>query len=123
MMTIDPKSRAKYAFARFAVLAGLVLLAALLGGCSTLNKYGIGGQPELQCKWATAEAYINDRIVGTPDAQAQLTVNRRFQDADALCTDLIKAKAAMDAYRAMHRQEAEQVREMLKAEPAEKSGL
>jgi len=91
----------------------LLTLASSLTGCAGLNKAGIGGQPELQCKWATAEAYINDRIVGTPDAQAQLTVNRRFQDADALCTELIKAKAAMDAYRAMQRQEAEQVRKAI----------
>jgi hypothetical protein len=59
--------------------AGLTLL--LLPACSTLNRYGIGGDPLLTCR--KGEASIDDKLVGT-DA-ARLTVLRRFKDGDALC--------------------------------------
>lgn len=59
----------------------LILAAALLAGCSTLNDYGIGGAPMLYCRGG--EAVIDDRIVG-PD-EARLSFVRRFQDGDALC--------------------------------------
>lgn len=56
-------------------------LAGLLAGCSTLNEYGIGGEPLLYCR--QGEAVIDDRIVG-PD-QSRLAMVRRFKDGDKLC--------------------------------------
>jgi hypothetical protein len=60
----------------------LILAACLLAGCSTLNRYGIGGEPLLYCR--KGQAVIDDRIAG-PD-QARLAFVRRFKDADALCS-------------------------------------
>jgi hypothetical protein len=59
----------------------LILAACLLAGCSTLNRYGIGGEPLLYCR--KGQAVIDDRIAG-PD-QARLAIVRRFKDGDALC--------------------------------------
>lgn len=101
----------------------IISLAALATGCSTLNRYGIGGKPELQCSWRTAEAVINDRIVGTKDAQAQLSVVRRFEDGDVLCTELLKARAVQEAYRELLKMQAEQLREAVGPEKSEKPGL
>lgn len=58
-----------------------VLAILLLSGCSTLNRYGIGGEPLLYCR--KGEAVIDDRIAG-PDS-ARVSVVRRFEDGDGLC--------------------------------------
>lgn len=58
-----------------------LLLAGSLAGCSTLNEYGVGGEPLLYCR--KGEAVIDDRIIG-PD-QARLAVVRRFPDGDSIC--------------------------------------
>jgi hypothetical protein len=60
----------------------LLLAVLLLSGCSTLNRYGIGGAPLRMCDSA-GRLWIDDRIVG-PDG-ARLSVMRRFADGDALC--------------------------------------
>lgn len=59
----------------------LVLMAVLLAGCSTLNRYGIGGAPLLMCR--NGQALLDDKIAGTDEAR--LSAVRRFRDADALC--------------------------------------
>lgn len=59
----------------------IVLAMILLSGCSTLNRYGIGGEPLLYCR--KGEAVIDDRLAG-PDS-ARVSVVRRFADGDALC--------------------------------------
>jgi hypothetical protein len=67
---------------RVIVFAVCVILALfLLSGCSTLNKYGIGGPPTLYCR--KGEAVIDDRLAG-PDT-ARLSLVRRFADGDPLC--------------------------------------
>ena len=58
-----------------------ILLAALLAGCSTINDYGIGGEPRVYCR--KGEAVLDDRIVG-PD-HSRLSMVRRIKDADPLC--------------------------------------
>jgi hypothetical protein len=58
-----------------------LIAALLLAGCSTLNEYGIGGEPLLYCR--KGEAVIDDRIVGPDDAR--LAIVRRFRDGDQLC--------------------------------------
>lgn len=63
-------------------------MAALLAGCSTLNRYGIGGDPLLMCR--KGEAFIDDKLAGS-DA-ARLSALRRFADADPLCTTTPKDK-------------------------------
>lgn len=62
----------------------IVLAILLLSGCSTLNRYGIGGPPQLYCR--KGEAVIDDRLAG-PDS-ARVSVVRRFADGDALCKPL-----------------------------------
>jgi hypothetical protein len=59
----------------------LAAFALLLPGCSTLNDYGIGGEPLLFCR--KGQAVLDDRIVG-PD-EARVSVVRRFKDGDGLC--------------------------------------
>jgi hypothetical protein len=59
----------------------LILVGLTLAGCSTLNSYGIGGEPMIYCR--KGQAVIDDRIVG-PDG-ARLSLVRRFADGDALC--------------------------------------
>ena len=60
----------------------LILLALLpLAACSTLNRYGIGGEPLLYCR--KGQAVLDDRLAG-PDG-VRLSVVRRFADGDALC--------------------------------------
>jgi hypothetical protein len=67
---------------RFAgLIAALFVLLLLFSGCSTLNRYGIGGEPLLYCR--KGEAVIDDRLIG-PDT-ARVSVVRRFTDGDALC--------------------------------------
>ena len=55
----------------------------LLAGCSTLNNYGIGGEPELICRYRDGIASIDDRIAGSDAMHASLV--RRFKDGDSLC--------------------------------------
>jgi hypothetical protein len=62
-------------------LALTLLATLLLAGCSTLNRYGIGGAPQLHCRGG--QAVLDDRIAG-PD-EARLSIVRRFADGDALC--------------------------------------
>lgn len=59
----------------------IFLAALLLPGCSTLNDYGIGGKPELQCR--DGRAVLDDRLVGSDEVR--LSVVRRFPDGDRLC--------------------------------------
>lgn len=59
----------------------LLLLLALLTGCSTLNEFGIGGEPLLFCR--RGKAVIDDKLIG-PD-QARLSLVRRFADGDQIC--------------------------------------
>lgn len=59
----------------------VVLTAVILSGCSTLERYGIGGAPLIFCRQEVA--VIDDRIAG-PDS-ARLSLVRRIKDADALC--------------------------------------
>lgn len=61
------------------VVLGLLML--FLSGCSTLNRYGIGGPPRLVC--ASHVASIDDRIAGSDDMHLSLV--RRFTDGDTLC--------------------------------------
>lgn len=61
--------------------AVMTLVAVLLSGCSTLERYGIGGAPLIFCRQGVA--VIDDRIAG-PDS-ARLSLVRRIKDADALC--------------------------------------
>jgi hypothetical protein len=61
----------------------LILAAVALGGCSTLNKYGIGGPPKLGCNVSTGQAYLIDPIFG-PD-EVVIAAVRRFQDVDDKC--------------------------------------
>jgi hypothetical protein len=61
--------------------SAFVLAVLLLSGCSTLNRYGIGGPPTLYCR--KGEAVIDDRLAG-PD-NARLSLVRRFADGDGLC--------------------------------------
>jgi hypothetical protein len=63
------------------IVVCLVLAIVLLSGCSTLNRYGVGGEPTLYCR--RGEAVIDDRLFG-PDT-ARVSVVRRFADGDALC--------------------------------------
>jgi len=63
------------------VLALAVLVLFLLSGCSTLNKYGIGGPPKLMC--ANGQADIDDRIAGSDEVRLSLV--RRFTDGDKVC--------------------------------------
>jgi uncharacterized protein YceK len=63
------------------VVVCIVLAVVLLSGCSTLNRYGVGGEPLLYCR--KGEAVIDDRLIG-PDT-ARVSVVRRFADGDALC--------------------------------------
>jgi uncharacterized protein YceK len=63
------------------IVVCIVLAIVLLSGCSTLNRYGIGGEPLLYCR--RGEAVIDDRLIG-PDT-ARVSVVRRFTDGDALC--------------------------------------
>lgn len=59
----------------------LIFALALLTGCTTLNDWGIGGKPTLQC--AKGKAEINDRIAGSD--RVSLAMIRQFDDANALC--------------------------------------
>jgi hypothetical protein len=59
----------------------LIVLLAALSGCSTLNRYGIGGDPKLAC--VKGAAFIDDKIAGTD--KVRLSVVRRFEDVDAAC--------------------------------------
>lgn len=61
--------------------AALLIGVALLAGCSTLNEYGIGGEPLIYCRQGAA--VLDDRIAG-PDS-ARLSFVRRLKDGDALC--------------------------------------
>jgi hypothetical protein len=59
----------------------LAAAALLLPGCSTLERYGIGGAPTVYCRGGLA--VLDDRLLG-PD-QARLSLVRRVADADRLC--------------------------------------
>jgi hypothetical protein len=59
----------------------LVSAVLLLGGCSTLNRYGIGGDPKLIC--AKGAAFIDDKLAGSD--RVRLSVVRRFEDVDKAC--------------------------------------
>lgn len=61
--------------------SAMILAALLLSGCSTLNEYGIGGEPLIYCRHG--EAVLDDRIAGSDNVR--LSVVRRAKDADALC--------------------------------------
>ena len=63
------------------VLLFAALVLWLVTGCSTLNRYGIGGPPRLMC--SADGALLDDRIAG-PDA-VRLSLVRRFVDGDRLC--------------------------------------
>jgi hypothetical protein len=65
---------------RFTLAA--VALAAL-AGCSTLDDYGIGGEPRLMCSYREGHAVIDDKLAGSVRARA--SVVRRFEDGDSLC--------------------------------------
>lgn len=65
----------------------LLAAALLLGGCSTLERFGIGGEPQVWCR--KGQAVIDDRIAG-PD-QARLSVVRRLKDADVMCKAVASA--------------------------------
>jgi hypothetical protein len=65
------------------LLSIAALLVQLLPGCSTLNGYGIGGEPVLMCKHRDSTAHIDDKVAGPSDVHA--SVVRRFRDADSLC--------------------------------------
>lgn len=69
----------------------IILAAVLLAGCSTLNGYGIGGEPRIACYTRDATAILDDKLVGPVDAHGSIV--RRIKDADALCAPL-RAKAA-----------------------------
>lgn len=71
-------------------IAILLLAAVLLSACTTLNRYGIGGEPLLYCR--AGQAVIDDRIVG-PD-QSRLAFVRRFKDGDGLCAKPAGAPSA-----------------------------
>ena len=60
----------------------VLIMSALLAGCSTLAEYGIGGPPVLLCD-RSSRAMIDDRIAGSDSAR--LSVVRRFEDADPMC--------------------------------------
>lgn len=62
----------------------LVPLLLALTACSTLNEYGIGGDPKLMCS-PKKQAYIDDKLVGSDEVS--LTVKRRFKDVDKTCED------------------------------------
>ena len=59
----------------------LAAAALLLPGCSTLERYGIGGPPTIHCRGG--HAVLDDRLRG-PE-QARLSFVRRVADADRLC--------------------------------------
>lgn len=69
-----------------------ILIAASLAGCSTIHSAGIGGAPALACSFRDAEAFIDDRLLGSDEVH--LGVARRFKDGDALCVALKPAKVA-----------------------------
>ncbi|MEY4427729.1 MAG: hypothetical protein RLZZ182_418 [Pseudomonadota bacterium] len=72
----------------------LILSAVLLAGCSTLNNYGIGGEPRIACYTRDATAILDDKMAGPASAHGSIV--RRITDADALCAPL-RAKAASAA--------------------------
>lgn len=78
--------------ALFALL--FILIGPALSGCDTLNSYGIGGEPELVCKYRDGTAAIDDRIAGKDAMHGSMI--RRFKDADELCA---KLKAAPPPFR------------------------
>jgi uncharacterized protein YceK len=79
-------------------LIALALLAAL-SGCSTLNQYGIGGEPALLCKARDGTAVLDDKVAG--GAQWHVSVQRRFRDGDLMCRTMLKGTlAATEAYQA-----------------------
>jgi len=61
----------------------LALLAVALTGCSTLNSYGVGGEPRIACYTRDNTAILDDHVVGSDSVHA--SVVRRITDADALC--------------------------------------
>ena len=61
----------------------VVGLGALFVGCSTLNEYGIGGDPVLMCQYRDGAAYIDDKLAGSADVHGSMV--RRFKDVDVLC--------------------------------------
>ena len=70
---------------RFLIVLALAVLApialGLLSGCSTLNKYGIGGPPEQVCR--EGKDWIDDRVAGSYDMRVSFM--RRFPDGDKSC--------------------------------------
>lgn len=64
----------------------IILSAVLLAGCSTLNNYGIGGEPRIACYTRDATAILDDKIAGPASAHGSIV--RRITDADALCAPL-----------------------------------
>lgn len=72
-----------------------IAAAAALSACSTLNNYGIGGEPLLVCKSRDATAFLDDRVLGSVAVHGSLV--RRFADGDSLCAALMKPAALAPA--------------------------
>jgi hypothetical protein len=71
-------------------LTFILLLA--LAGCSTINEYGIGGEPRLLCAYRDGAPFIDDKLAGSDRVRG--SVLRAFPDGASLCAAPKPAQAS-----------------------------